>query len=101
MKKQAAFFFGSGISFPSGMPSVGKLTSDAIECDWHLHTDSNFYPGFAPGNAGLDATTSAVRAFLLKVNDCAADYIADIARFGTTRSPLYEDWFSLLAQAAQ
>lgn len=41
---RAAFFFGSGISYASGAPSVGAITDRLLNGAWWLHTDGRFYP---------------------------------------------------------
>ena len=101
MKKQAAFFFGSGISFPSQMPSVYDISKAALAEDWRFHTDQCFYPGHHPGSSAPDAVTVAAKGFLTKVNDCAADYLTDLSRHRVSRKPHYEDWFSLAEQASR
>jgi hypothetical protein len=101
MRKQAAFFFGSGISFPSKMPSVYDITKSALAEDWHFHTDQCFYPGRHPGAPAPDAVTVAAKGFLTKVNECAADYLTDLSRHRVSRKPHYEDWFSLAEQASR
>ena len=101
MKKQAAFFFGSGISRPSALPSVYNISDTAANDEWYFHTDQRFYPGLAPGSTTIDPTTAAVQAFLKSVNDIAADYLTDLARHRSSRRPHYEDWFSLVEQASR
>lgn len=96
---QAAFFFGSGISIPSGMPSVYQISKAVSDEEWHLHTDGSFLPGPNPNPLIPDAVTPVVKAFLAKVADCAADYLAELARPAAGRKPHYEDLFSLAEQA--
>lgn len=99
MKNQAAFFFGSGISIPSDMPSVYQITNAAFGEEWHLATDGNFRPGPNPNAHIPDSVTPVVKTFLAKVSDCAADYLAELARPNAGRKPHYEDLFSLAEQA--
>jgi SIR2-like domain len=101
MKSQAAFFFGSGISFDSEMPSVQEITTSSLSGDWHLHTDGRFYPGPNPNLLIPDCITPRVMSFLSKVTDCAADYRAELARPEAGIRPHYEDLFSLAEQAAR
>jgi hypothetical protein len=97
--KKAAFFFGSGISRPSGMPSVEGITNDALTGDWWCHTDLSFLPGPNPNPLIPDHITPAVKEFLRRVSVCASDYIAELARPRPGRKPHYEDLFSLAEQA--
>lgn len=99
MKKQVAFFFGSGISIPSGFPSVYDITKAARDEDWHLYSGGSFWPGANPNPMIPDTVTPTVKAFLAKVSDCAADYLAELARPAAGRDPHYEDLFSLAEQA--
>jgi hypothetical protein len=97
-KLQAAFFFGSGISYPSEMPDVYQITN-AARGKWHLGSDGRFSPGPDQNPDIPDDVTPAVQAFLEKVSDCAADYIAELHRPKAGRKPHYEDLFSLAEQA--
>jgi len=101
VKTQAAFFFGSGISFASGMPSVQEITDSALSGKWHLHTLGSFCPGPHPSPQIPDCITPRVMRFLSKVADCAADYRAELARPGTGSKPHYEDLFSHSEQAGR
>lgn len=98
MKKQVAFLFGSGISFPSQMPSVSQITDAALDEEWHLSADGRFMRGPNPSNHDHDVVTPVVKAFLSSVRDCAADYLSDLARPDASRKPHYEDLFSLTEQ---
>lgn len=101
MKTQAAFFFGSGISFASEMPSIQEITASALSGEWHLHTDGRFLPGPHRYPHIPDAITPRVMNFLSKIADCAADYRAELARPHAGSKPDYEDLFSLAEQAAR
>lgn len=102
MKLQAAFFFGSGISYDSGMPSVHEITTAALQGDWHFHTtDGRFYPGANPNPLIPDDVTPNVKRFLKKVANFASDYRAELAGPHAAVSPHYEDLFSLAEQAAR
>jgi hypothetical protein len=101
MQKQAAFFFGSGISYPSDMPSVSQISRSALDEDWWFdYSNPKFFPGRNPSGAA-DETTEAVKGFLRVINAISADYLSDLSRSRATRKPHYEDWFSLAAQAAE
>ena len=100
-RRRAAFFFGSGISFASGMPSVTQITDAALNENWHLNTNQIFVPGLNQ-NPGLDDdVTPRVLQFLKEVRICAEDYLSELSRDGTVRAPHYEDLFSLVEQASR
>lgn len=99
--KRAAFFFGAGVSRASGMPLASDIMQSALNEDWHLHTDQNFYPGPAPNPFLADTVTPAVKQFLVIVRDIAAEYIVELARTAIPRQPHYEDLFSLAFQASR
>lgn len=83
------------------MPSVYDITQAALTRDWHFHTPQSFHPGLRPGSTTADAVTVAVKRFLASVNDCTADYLAELSRYRPSRRPHYEDWFSLVEQASR
>ena len=99
MPIQAAFFFGAGISRPSGMPLVDDLTDAIFNKKWHLTTAQTFEPGPEPNPAYVDNVTEAVKAFLRVVSNCASDYIDELNH--GDRKPHYEDLFSLAEQASR
>jgi hypothetical protein len=96
---QAAFFFGSGISIPSGMPSVQKITAAVHDDECHFTTARIFMPGPNTDPAFQDTVTPVVKAFLATISDYAAEYLAEVARPNPGRKPNYEDLYSLAEQA--
>lgn len=56
-------FLGSGVSLPTGLPSVGQLTGSILTGEWHLHTDQLFYRG-RNNNPAFKDPTSEVQRFL-------------------------------------
>ncbi|MFA5263339.1 MAG: SIR2 family protein [Opitutaceae bacterium] len=102
--KKAAFFFGSGISYPSfdkDVASVDGITGAAFNEDWHFTTCKTFGHGKPPSPYIPDDVTPAVVAFLQKVRACADEYIAYLDKSPKPRKAHYEDLFSLSEQASQ
>jgi hypothetical protein len=83
------------------MPSVYQITKAAHDEEWHLKSDGRYYPGPNTNPAIPDTVTPIVKAFLVKLSDCAADYLAELARPSAGRKPHYEDLFSLAEQASR
>jgi SIR2-like protein len=98
---QAAFFFGSGISIPSGLPSTYQITEAVFNEDWHLDSQGIFWPGANSNPYIPDNVTPLVRDFLHVVYDRAADYLAELSTSTSGRRPHYEDLFSLAEQASR
>ena len=99
MGRQIAFFFGSGISYATGMPQVAGITKSALEDEWHLQTLQRYLPG-PNGNPNIpDLTTPKVQEFLHSLSQIAKGYIADTTRAGSGAPPHYEDLYSLAEQA--
>ena len=104
MPKKAAFFFGSGISYPSfdwGVASVDGITNAALTEEWHYTTCRTFAHGKKPSPYIPDDVTPAVLEFLKKVLICANEYIAYLDKSSKPRKAHYEDLFSLAEQASQ
>lgn len=104
MSKKAAFFFGSGISYPSfdrGVASVEGITNALFTDDWHYTTCRTFAHGKKPSPYIPDEVTPAVQEFLKKVRICADEYIAYLDKTKAPRAAHYEDLFSLAEQASQ
>jgi hypothetical protein len=102
--KKAAFFFGSGISYPSfdmGVASVDGITDAAFTEEWHYTTCKTFAHGKKPSPYIPDDVTPAVLAFLKQVRMCADQYIAYLEKPAKARNSHYEDLFSLAEQASQ
>lgn len=75
--KSILFFFGSGVSFPSGLPSANEITNKILIGEWNRHTDSNFYPGrnTNPVFAKNDITPK-IQIFLKFIKEYADEYFA-------------------------
>ncbi len=95
--KTAALFFGSGISIPSGLPSVQDISDAALNGKWRKHTDQNFYPTH-PGSTKSDPVVLSIQSFLGILSRIATEYPVAL---GVTRISHYEDWFSLAEQVAR
>lgn len=87
-------FLGSGISFPSGLPSVQKLTSSVLNGDWHLEEGFSFRPG-PPRERG--DPTRHIQAFLKLLKAYADGYFA--LRSGQEAN--YEDIYYLAQQVRE
>ncbi len=98
---QAAFFFGAGISRPSGGPLVGEIAESAFGREWHFTTEKVFESGANPNPAFVDDVTPRVKAFLSKVDELATGYLTAVSRSASPRKPNYEDLFSLCEQASR
>lgn len=83
-------FLGSGISYESGIPSVGELTEKVLSGEWHKHTDMVFYPG------SRDEFVTRLQAFLKILKVHADDYFLD--RWPKKGEANYEDLFYLCDQ---
>jgi hypothetical protein len=101
--KRAAFFFGAGISKPSGRPLAREITRSGLEDQWHLTTDRRFLPGLNQNRHSVrclvDSVTPTVQKFLARLKDIASDYITELSRSSRPRDAHYEDLFSLSEQA--
>ncbi|MBN2069235.1 MAG: SIR2 family protein [Opitutales bacterium] len=98
MGKQAAFFFGSGISYASGSPSVDDITIAALKEHWHFCTEGIFLRGVNSNHCIPDQVTPLVQAFLQRLFKIAADCKAEVTRITPALPPHYEELFSLSAQ---
>src|SRR5882724_8580877 len=85
-------FFGSGVSRPSGLPDVVRLTEAIFADRWAKHGDSNFYPKRA-GDPPC-AETKRCQEFLRRLLARVEPYYLE--RRGT--APNYEDLFFLVEQ---
>lgn len=97
--KQAAFFFGSGISVPSGLPRVYDITNAIFDDDWHFTSCKRFFPGKNHNPAFIDSTTPRVVEFLGIVKEFASEYISKLPEWGNGPEPHYEHLYSLVEQA--
>ena len=103
IRKRAAFFFGAGISKPSGKPLSGEITESALNDQWWLHSDMSFVPGRKPNAYSLklleDTVTPIVQQFLGRLKKLAEEYIAELSHPEKPRLIHYEDLFGLAEQA--
>src|SRR5438309_6852542 len=85
-------FFGSGVSRPSGLPDVVRLTEAIFANRWVKHGDSNFYPKHTDGSACPE--TKRCQEFLRRLLTRVEPYYQ--RQRGT--APNYEDLFFLVEQ---
>jgi SIR2-like domain len=101
--KRAGFFFGAGISTPSGKPLSREITEAALHGQWYLHSDQSFLPGRKPNAYAVrlmeDTITPKVQQFLGRLKKLAEDYVTQLSRPEKPREIHYEDLFSLAEQA--
>lgn len=83
------------------MPLAGEITAAAFDEDWHFNSDQTFSPGLEHNPAFEDRVTPAVKDFLSKVTECAADYLKEVMGASRPRVVHYEDLFSLAEQASR
>ena len=88
--KRAAFFFGSGISFDSGAPTVDQLTEAVFRSGWEAHTDLRFFP--IPSRSTGEA--ERVQEFLRILQA----HITPHLREREERNPNYEDLYDAAVQ---
>ena len=55
---------GSGVSIPSGLPDVKKLTENILYNEYHLHSDSTFYKGRGQSFDGGFEKSARIQDFL-------------------------------------
>jgi hypothetical protein len=101
MKTQrAVFFFGSGISFKTGMPNVDEITDFALNTSWEWHTSQIFIPlsEDRPFNPSVNRKVpDSAKEFLRIVKGVADEYLAQHRQF-YGRKANYEDLFNLCYQ---
>lgn len=101
MKTQrAVFFFGSGISFKTGLPNVDEITDFALNTAWEWHTSQVFVP--LHKDRLIDPSVNrhvpdSAQGFLRIVRGIADDYLAQHRQF-YGRKANYEDLFNLCYQ---
>jgi hypothetical protein len=89
--KQAAFFFGSGISYKSKAASVTRITEDLLHGKWEWHTMGRFVRA-----AQCDDKAERVQTFLTRLSD---EMKSVHSAAGWT--PHYEELFSAVLQIQQ
>lgn len=95
MNKKTLFFFGSGVSFKSGLPNTIEITNNILKEKWHAHTDLNFYSGEHP-NEHYRRTdiTPRVQKFLNILKEFSDPYFRERRDSDSN----YEDLFYLCQQ---
>src|SRR6266536_3142341 len=88
-------FLGSGVSYPSGLPSVNELTQSLLNDQWIQHTDGCFYPA-GVGPRGLNDPAHILQDFLALLMPHA-----DRSHAMTGRKANYEDLYFLAEQVAE
>src|SRR5436309_11712671 len=91
--KRAAFFFGSGISFRSGGPTVDTISDKLLNGSWADHSDWRFYPA----NGRSSDAAKRIQEFLhiLKA------HIDPHLRSHDDRESNYEDLYAAALQIVQ
>jgi hypothetical protein len=89
-------FLGSGVSLPTGLPDVRKLTEAVLTGDWHKHTDQLFYRGRVTDQIMADPT-SAIQRFLRFLKGLADAGFAKERR----EAAIYEDLFFICNQLVE
>lgn len=83
-------FFGSGISFPTGLPCIQELTSQILDGQWHDHTDQNFYKGKHPNKFfEEDNIVPKLQKFLKIIQEDADQYLVKRNRPKANYEDLY------------
>ncbi len=91
---QLVLFLGSGISFPSGLPGVAKITDSVLNETWFHHTDGRFLQG-PPVEFRPNDPTPILQEFLKRLKP-----YADLSHPLTGQAGNYEDLFFLAEQIA-
>lgn len=90
-----AMFLGSGVSFPSKLPSVAEVTRSLLEEEWYSETDGCFYRGLNSDKALRDRDWVLHIQFLLKsLKEHADAYLSSRTKAKAT----YEDLYYLARQ---
>ncbi len=95
MNDKILLFFGSGISYLSGLPNTDEITNHIMRNKWHEHTDQNFYPGEHPSELYRKTDiTKRIQKFLSILKEFSDPYFRQ--RRGNEAN--YEDLFYLCNQ---
>ena len=102
MGKNILLFFGSGISFPSGLPDIDTITDKLLNEKWHEHTDQNFYFGEHPNPYYREKDiTPRIQKFLTILKESSDLYFKERRQNSTNYEGLFyicrqiednEDW---------
>lgn len=88
-------FLGSGISYPSGLPDIRKITDCILYEEWHSHTDEDFYSGPQPNEFFKSSNwVTRIQPFLRRLKFYADDY----AQIKGERKASYEELYFLCKQ---
>lgn len=91
-------FLGSGVSYPSGLPSVGKITNALLESPWRFHTSQKYCPGHEHSAAFRDRNWAIRLQPFLKCVKKHAEHC--YRKIGTTQKANYEDIYYIVDQIA-
>lgn len=95
MSSNILLFFGSGISYLSGLADTETITRNILREKWHEHTDRNFYSGEHPSEYYRNTDiTPRVQKFLSILKEYSDPYFQK--RRGNDAN--YEDLFYLVNQ---
>lgn len=93
--RKILLFFGSGISFPTKIPNITKLSDKIIDGKWHDHTDESFVKGNHPSKLMEDYNIVPIlQGFLKLIQEDADKYLLDHKRPQSN----YEDWYYICNQ---
>jgi hypothetical protein len=81
------FFLGSGISLSSGLPGTEEITNKLLQDDWHVHSNSTFYPGH--NSPYCDEPAARCQEFLKILKDQVDQYYWQTDRRGEGNEDLY------------
>lgn len=82
---------GSGVSIPSGLPDVKKITENILSDEYHMHTDSTFYKGKGQSFSGGFEKAVRIQNFLKALKK-------EIGANNNLKRPNYEDLFYVCNQ---
>ncbi|MCX6900976.1 MAG: SIR2 family protein [Verrucomicrobia bacterium] len=93
MSKKVMLFFGSGISFETGLPTVQQVTDRLLNGWWWRHTDGRYYAEGTPGVVSVPLVPR-LQSFLKVLLSHADSYAAQRCLSTAT----YEDLYFLCQQ---
>lgn len=95
MNDKILLFFGSGVSYLSGLANTDQITNDILRKKWHEHTDLNFYAGEHPNEHYRKTDiTKRIQKFLYILKEFSDPYFRQ--RRGNDSN--YEDLYYLCHQ---
>src|ERR1035437_3210573 len=90
-------FLGSGVSYPTKLPSVDEITQKLLYCDWQSVSNSIFRPGLGEQKS-VDWPVERQQKFLRWLSAFADDYFRAPERKLPQRRVNYEDLYYLIHQ---